>query len=140
MSDPARALLSALPKGHKFAPTTFELTRGYVDEYLAATSDHNSIYSDTGLAPPLAVAARALGALLDVIELPEGSLHTAQEVEMKAGVPVPSTLELAGRLAQRSMRAGLLIAVLEFQVRLTGQDAQVLLGRTTVMMPQGDVA
>ena len=59
---------------------------------------------------------------------------------MKAGVPVPSTLELAGRLAQRSMRAGLLIAVLEFQVRLTGQDAQVLLGRTTVMMPQGDVA
>jgi len=139
MAAPARTLLSDLPTGHEFPPTTFELTQDYVDEYLAATNDRNDIYSETGLAPPLAVAARALGTLLDVIELPAGSLHTGQEVEMKAGVPVPSTLELAGRLARRSMRAGLMIVVLEFQVSPTGQNAPALAGKTTLMLPQGGV-
>ncbi len=139
MAAPARTLLSDLPTGHEFPPTTFELTQDYVDEYLAATNDQNSIYSETGLAPPLAVAARALGTLLDIVELPAGSLHTGQEVEMKASVPVPSTLELVGRVARRSMRAGLVIAVLEFQVSPRGQDAPALVGRTTVMMSQGSV-
>ncbi len=140
MAAPARALLSDIPTGHEFPPTTFELTQDYVDEYLAATNDRNDIYNDTGLAPPLAVAARALGALLDVIELPAGSLHTGQEVEMKAGVPVPSTLELAGCLARRSMRAGLMIVVLEFQVSRIAENAPVLVGKTTLMLPQGGVA
>ena len=134
MAAPARALLSDLSTGYEFPTATFELTQDYVDEYLAATNDQNDIYSETGLAPPLAVAARALGMLLDVVELPSGSLHTGQEVEMKAGVPVPSTLELVGRLARRSMRAGLVIAVLEFQVSLQGRDTPALVGRTTVMM------
>ncbi len=140
MAGPARALLSDLPTGHEFSPTTFELTWDYIDRYLAATNDRNVIYRESGLAPPLAVAARALGALLDVIELPEGSLHTGQEVELKTGVPVPSTLELAGRLARRSMRAGLMIVVLEFQVSLMDQNAPVLAGKTTLMLQQGDVA
>ncbi len=140
MAAPARALLSDLPTGHEFSLSTFELTQDYVDEYLAATNDRNDIYSDTGLAPPLAVAARALGALLDVIELPAGSLHTGQEVEMKAGVSVPSTLELAGHLARRSLRAGLLIVVLEFQVSVMDQNATALVGKTNLMLPQGGVA
>ncbi len=139
MAATARALLSDLPTGYEFPTTTFDLTQDDVDEYLAATNDQNSIYSETGLAPPLAVAARALGTLLDVVELPAGSLHTAQEVEMKAGVPVPSTLELVGRLARRAMRAGLVIAVLEFQVSPRGQDTPALVGKTTVMMTQEGV-
>jgi hypothetical protein len=138
MAASTRALLSDLEKGHEFPPTKFDLTQDYVDEYLAATRDSNAIYGQTGLAPPLAVAARALGKLLEAIELPPGSLHTGQEVEMKAGVPVPSTLELSGRLAQRSMRAGLVIGVLEFQVSVVGETGPALLGKTTVMMPQGD--
>ncbi len=140
MAGPARALLSDLPTGHEFPPTTFELTQDYVDEYVAATNDRNDIYNDTGLAPPLAVAAQALGTLLDVIELPAGSLHTGQEVEMKAGVQVPSRLELAGRLARRSLRAGLMIVVLEFQVSRMDQNAPALVGKTTLMLPPGGVA
>lgn len=135
MSIPSRTLLSDLPKGHEFSPTTFELTQQYVDEYLAATKDENPIYGETGLAPPLAVAARALGALLGVVELPGGSLHTSQEVEMRAGVPVPTTLELSGRVAQRSERAGMIIAALDFDVRVAGASDASLAGRTTVMMP-----
>ncbi len=136
MAGLSRTLLSDLPKGHEFSPTTFRLSADYVDAYLAATRDTNTIYADTGLAPPLAVAARALGALLDVIELPAGSLHTGQEVDMQAGVAVPASLELSGRIAQRSKRAGLIIAALEFQVSEAGKSDSILTGRTTIMMRQ----
>ncbi len=136
MATPSRAILSDLPKGHEFPPTTFELSADYVDAYLAATQDGNSVYADAGFAPPLAVAARALGVLLDVIELPGGSLHTGQEVAVQAGVTAPASLELSGRIAQRSKRAGMIIAALEFTVSEADKSGPILLGRTTVMMSQ----
>ncbi len=136
MAALSRTLLSDLPKDHEFSPTTFELSAGYVDAYLVATRDASTIYADTGLVPPLAVAARALGALLDVIELPAGSLHTGQEVDVQAGVAAPVSLEMSGRIAQRSKRAGLIIAVLEFQVSQAGKSDSILTGRTTIMMRQ----
>jgi hypothetical protein len=128
-----RALISALPKGHELPSTTFGLTRDDVRAYLDAVADANSVYVDTGLAPPLAVAARALGALLEVLELPDGTLHTGQEVEAHGGVPIDSELSLSGRIAQRSERAGMVICALEFAVQRDGTTA--LSGRTTVLTP-----
>lgn len=136
MAAGSRVILSGLPKGHEFSPTTFELTAEYVHAYLASTGDTSAIYADAGFAPPLAVAARALGALLTFVELPAGSLHTGQEVDVQAGIAVPATLEWSGRIAQRSERGGLIISALEFQVSKAGETDAILTGRTTIMMPQ----
>lgn len=136
MATPSRTPLSDLPKGHEFFPPPFDLTREYVDAYLSATNDTSSAYDDAGLAPPLAVATRALGALLSVIELPPGSLHTGQEIEMRAGVPMSAKLTLSGKIAQRSERAGMIISVLQFDVTVNDGAEPALTGRTTVMMLQ----
>jgi len=135
MPAPSRTLLTHLPKGHEFPRTAFDLTVQDVSRYLDAVEDTNVMYGERALAPPLAVAARALGALLDVLELPAGTLHTGQEVEAHAGVPVGARLTLGGRIAQRSERAGLVISVIEFEVTPAGSEAPALTGRTTVMAP-----
>ena len=134
MAAPARTLLTELPKGHEFAATTFALSRDGVARYLEAVADANAVYLERGLAPPLAVAALALGSLLDVIELPAGTLHTGQEVDVHAGVPIDTTLTLTGRIAQRSERAGLVISVIEFDVTQVGAAGPALTGHSTVLV------
>jgi hypothetical protein len=135
MAAPPRLLISDLPKGHRFATVSFELTADDVRRYLAAAGDGNAIYAERALAPPLAVAARALGALLETVELPAGTLHTGQEVEAHGGVPIGAALTLTGRIAQRSERAGYVIAVIEFEVTPAAAAGPALTGRTTVMAP-----
>lgn len=137
MAAPARALLSDLQKGHRFPATSIKLASEGVSRYLEAVQDGNALYLERGLAPPLAVAASALGTLLEVLDLPAGTLHTGQEVEVHAGLPIGATLIVTGRIAQRSERAGLVISVIDFEVAPAGSGAPALTGRTTVMAPAG---
>ncbi len=136
MSATSRTLLSNLPKGHQFSPPPFGLPRKFLDDYVSATRDTSTVYDEAGLAPPLAVATRALGVLLNEVELPPGSLHTGQEIEMRTGIPTAAKLTLSGRIAQRSERGGLIIAVLQFDVTANDGTEPALTGRTTVVMPQ----
>jgi hypothetical protein len=135
VTAPSRLLLSDLPKGHELAAARIDLTNQRIAAYLGAIGDSNAVYGERGSAPPLAVAALALGALLEQIELPAGSLHTSQEVEARAGVPLGATLTLRGRIAQRSERAGMVISVLEFEVAPEGAAEAAVTGRTTLMRP-----
>ena len=133
----ARTSISHLPKGHVFPATAFALSAVDVERYVEAVEDANAIYRERGLAPPLAAAARALGVLLETIELPAGTLHTGQEIDVHGGIAPDARLTLSGRIAQRSERAGMVITVIEFQVTPEGTDAPALTGRTTVLFPGG---
>jgi hypothetical protein len=103
-----------------------------VRAYLAATGDTNA-YGDE--APPLAVAALGLNALQEQISLPEGSLHTGQEVEHAAIARAGEALTLTGRIAQRSERQGYVITVIEFEV--ANASGVAIRARTTIMAPGG---
>ena len=135
MAAPSRTPLSDLPKGHRFSPTTLQLTAEDVARYLSAVGDDSAIYLERGVTPPLAVAALALGALLETIELPDGTLHSGQELEVRGGVPLGAELTLTGSIAQRSERAGLIISVIEFEVTAAGEAGGAIGGRTTVVAP-----
>ena len=135
MATPARTSLSDLARGYRFPAVSFELTDDYVSRFLDAVEDASAVYRERGLAPPLAAAARGLGALLEVLELPDGTLHVGQEVVVRAGLPIGATVTLAGRVAERLERAGLIISVIEFELTPAGSDAAALTGRTTVAVP-----
>ncbi|MCH8849540.1 MAG: MaoC family dehydratase N-terminal domain-containing protein [Chloroflexi bacterium] len=139
MAAPSRTPLPDLPKGHEFSPTTFSVSADDVSRYIDAVGDGNAVYAEQGLAPPLAIAAHGLGALLEVIELPGGSLHSNQEVEWRAGVEA-GAFRLTGRIAQRSERAGMIISVIEFEVSPEGADEPAVTGRTTVLVEAPDGA
>src|SRR5260370_42308849 len=102
----ARTSVSTLPRGYELEAAHFSLPRARVDAYLAAVGDRDA-YRD--IVPPLAVVALALAELQEQVSLPEGSLHTAQEVEQLREVRVSEELTMRGRIAQRSERQGFVI-------------------------------
>jgi hypothetical protein len=103
-----------------------------VTAYRAAVGDEN-VYGDA--VPPLFAVAFALEALQRDVMLPEGSLHTGQEVEHSGVLGVGDPLTLSGRVAQRSERQGYVITVLELEVASTS-GARVR-ARATIMAPEG---
>ena len=122
--------ISALPRAHAFAAAAFSLSAEAVAAYLEATGDDG----DYGEAvPPLAVVALGLNALQAQISLPEGSLHTGQEIEHERAALAGEALTLTGRIAQRSERQGFVISVIEFVV--SSVAGVVVRARTTIMAP-----
>lgn len=130
MTPTARTSISAFPRSHEFAPSTFVVTPADVAAYLAAIGDAGD-YGDA--VPPLAAVALGLAALQEQIALPDGSLHTGQEVDHEATVHVGETLTLRGRIAQRSERQGYVITVLAFDIGAS--DITAIQARTTIMAP-----
>lgn len=127
--------LTDLQAGHEFETVRFSLDADRVRAYLAATGDELTFYAEKGLAPPLAVAAFALGVLLETVSLPEGTLHISENLSFQAPLPIGAVVECRARLAQRSVRAGMVVSVLETEICLAEKPA--LVARATVMSPAG---
>jgi hypothetical protein len=132
MTSPAPASIITFPRGHAFSPVTFSLDEARVRGYLAAVGDTNGY---AGTVPPLAAVAFGLEALQGEIALPEGSLHTGQEIEHAAALAAGEPLTMTGRIAQRSERQGFVIAVIEFEI--AGAAGTAIRARTTIMAPAG---
>ncbi len=130
MTSSGRTNISALPRGHEFPPFDFTISAAQSAAYVAATGDANDYGSKI---PPLAAVALGLAALQDAIALPEGSLHTGQEVEHLRAIVVDAPLRMTGRIAQRSERHGYVISVIEFEIAGGGDVAAR--ARTTIMAP-----
>ena len=127
------SVLTDLPAGHVFEPVTFVVKPERARAYREAVGDALTYYDDVRITPPLALAAFALGALLETVSLPDGTLHVNESVNFLAPVSPGSTVECRARLVQRSQRAGFIVSVLESEVLHDGAPA--LTARATVMSP-----
>ena len=125
--------LSELPSGHVFAPINIVLGSARCRAYRDATGDTLDVYDAQGAVPPLAVAAFALGALLESVGLPPGTLHANESLQAHAVVPEGATVECRARVAQRSQRGGWVVTVLESEMMLGGASA--VFARATVLCP-----
>lgn len=126
-------VLTDLSAGHEFPTVRFVLDAQRVRDYLSAAGDQSGFYEEAGAAPPLAIAAFALGVLLEDVSLPEGTLHISESLVFSAPVPLGAEVECSARLAQRSVRAGMVVSVLETEIRHAGKQA--LTAKATVMSP-----
>lgn len=130
MTSSARTSIAALSRGHEFPPSRFTLAADDVAAYLGAVGDGGD-YGDA--VPPLAAVALGLAALQEHLYLPDGSLHTGQEVEHESMLRADEPLSLTGRVAQRSERQGMIISVIEFEI--AGSAGTAIRARTTIMAP-----
>jgi hypothetical protein len=126
-------VLTDLPAGHTFDPIRFVIDEAKWRAYVEATGDSLPLYAESGAVPPLAVAALSLGALLEVVSLPDGTLHGSESFRAFAPVPAGAAIECQARIAQRSARGGLIMTVLESDVILEGET--LLTTRAMVMCP-----
>ena len=127
--------LTDLAAGHVFEPITLTVDTERARAYRAAVGDANPFYEAEGLVPPLALAALTLGALLNQVGLPPGTLHVNETMESHRAVAAGATVECRATLAQRSQRAGWVVSVLDSQVTFEGAPA--LSARATVLSPAG---
>ena len=115
--------LTELPAGHEFEAISIVMDAARSRAYRVATGDTLPVYDEQDAVPPLAVAAFALGALLESVGLPPGTLHANELVRAHEAVPAGSTVECRARVAQRSLRAGRVFIVLESEIMLNGAPA-----------------
>ena len=106
----------------------------FVKEYLGAVEDSSPIYGEIDAVPPMALAARALGALLEELSLPPGTIHGAQELDCRRMVQNGEVVSCIAR-PSRPMRRGDW-QFLTFDFTLYGaNDEPVLSGKSTVLIP-----
>jgi acyl dehydratase len=115
--------LTDFQAGHEFEAQSIALDAERSRAYREATGDTLPLYEAQSAVPPLAVAAFALGALLESVGLPPGTLHANEYVRAHRPVPAGSIVDAKARVAQRSVRAGRVFIVLESEILLDGAPA-----------------
>ena len=109
------------------------VTEEYLRDYLAAVGDSTRSYFQHGLVPPVALAARALGSLLQYLDLPPGAVHSLQEIETLEPVSLHQKITGAASISPPRRRGGMEFITAGFTLR-DGQAREVLAGKSTVLV------
>ena len=125
--------LSDFPAGHTFEPIVLNVDPERARAYREAVGDARQLYDEDGIVPPLALAAFALGALLNEVGLPPGTLHVNEALEFRRPVSTGAAVECRARVAQRSVRAGMIVSAVESELLVGGEVA--VTARATVFCP-----
>ena len=115
------------------------LTEEAVREYLEAVGDDLDLYLDYVMAPPLALCAYALGAMLERLSLPAGTIHSIQEMEALAGVAIGEEIRGEAIAERPRTRGGLRFMSVGYTLRRASGEV-VQTGKTTVLTPEGEAS
>jgi len=125
----ASITFAELDSGYEFPAASYLMDAALVSRYLAAVEG-----GDVGFVPPLAIAAYAMKAMMDVISLPAGAIHAAHEMEFFKPVPVGSKVRCQSRVARKISRSRMKMMVLEMDI--WGQDGDMVQScKATVILP-----
>jgi len=125
---------SQLEAGYEFPPSSYKLDSSMVAMYLKAVEDTSSLYQDTELVPPMAIAAYAIAALSESISLPSGTIHVSQELEFIDTVSINDTLISYAKVSRKQSRGKFHLLTIELNVFNQRQKA-VLAGKTSFILP-----
>ncbi|MFQ5880234.1 MAG: hypothetical protein ACE5IZ_08690 [Dehalococcoidia bacterium] len=122
----------------RLGPVKFD--QATVARYLTAVEDEatsrlNSA-TDEAWVPPLAVAAQ-FSTAVSQLQLPLEALHTAQELEFLALVPIGSEVTCHIQVVARRQHGDIAFVHLEFESRDVGGTV-VVRGKTTVLLPSAE--
>ena len=127
MVRPGQSVLGDLDLGD------WEVTEEYLNDYLAAVGDSNPGYVQHGLVPPVALAARTLGTLLEHLDLPPGAIHSLQEIVTLEPVPIRQKLTETASISPPRRRGGMEFITAAFNLK-NDQGQEVLAGKSTVLV------
>lgn len=128
---------STLQPGQRLSHELLTLDADSIAAYVDAVSDSSRPASADGapLAPPMSIAALALSAVINALQIPGGAIHAGQELDFRKAMPVGATLTCTATLAQNSMRRGWRFLV----VNMMAADAEgnaVMSGKSAIMLPE----
>ena len=116
--------------GYDFPPASYELSVPVISKYLEAVGGRG----EAEFAPPMAIAAYVMTAMSQSLTLPPGSIHASQDLEFCKLVPIGTTIECHGRVAQKIQRGKLNLLTIELEP-LNQDKERVLSGKATLVLP-----
>jgi len=134
MAEERKIEYQDLKAGQEFPPTSFQVDSITVADYLKAVAEDNVMYQNTGLVPPMAVAALSLKALISAISMPPGTIHVSQEFEFMAAVSTQDTLTSQATVSRIQERGKLHLITVAVSV-LNQENKPVLAGKTGFILP-----
>ena len=86
------------------------------------------------MTPPLMLAARVVGLLLERLSLPDGAIHSLQDMETVSAPRIGTKLSAIAHVEPARERSGMRFLTVNYTVT---EDAglDVMRGRTTVLLP-----
>lgn len=127
---------SKLETGQELSNQSLTLDAKAVGDYVAAVSDNSSPVASDGtlLVPPMAIAALALSAVINALQIPGGTIHASQELGFGGAVRVGESLDCRATLAQNSVRRGWRFLVVNMEA--TSKVGTIVMeGKSTIMLP-----
>lgn len=125
--------LVTLGKGYRFDPVGFDLSPEWVRNYVSAVEDQ-AIAGLGAYAPPMALAALAIRALLEQSPLPAGSIHVGQDLSFLRPGAIGERLIVRAEVLSRGERQGwILMGVRLVVVEVT--ESTLMDGRATITFP-----
>lgn len=134
MSDRQKVAAGNLVVGYEFPTASYRLEPEVIATYLKAVGAGGGLYQDGKLVPPTALAAYAMATLADGMTLPSGTIHTHQELEFKAAVPVGETITCYARVSRNQARGRFHFLSVNLDV-LDAKRRSVMTGKTSFILP-----
>ena len=113
----------------------WQITAESVQEYLDAVGDASPVYLETGTPPPLMLTARVVGLLLERLSLPDGAIHSLQDVATVHPASLGSEVSATARLEPARERGGLRFLTVNYRIADADGGQELQRGKTTVLLP-----
>ena len=114
---------------------TWQITADSVREYLDAVGDDLPVYDQCGITPPLMLTAKVVGLLLDRLSLPDGAIHSLQDVETVNPPPIGEVVSATAQVEPPRARGGLRFLTVNYSIADANATEMYQRGRTTVLLP-----
>ena len=122
----------------KISLGAWEITVDAVEQYLSAVGDKLPIYLASAAAPPLMLAARVVGRLLERLSLPDGAIHSLQDVETINAPRIGALVSAEAQIEPARERGGMRFLTVNYTVTEDRSGLILMRGRTTVLLPVND--
>lgn len=117
---------------------SWDITAEAVHEYLSAVGDNLPLYMDSQCAPPIMLAARVVALLLERLSLPDGAIHSLQDIETVCALHVGATVSAKASIDPVRERGGMRFLTVNYTVSEETTGSDLMTGRTTVLLPVDD--
>lgn len=134
MAEQRKVEYRQLEAGYQFPPSGCRVDAATVSAYLGAVEETSHLYRDTGLVPPMAVAARVMASLSEHISFPAGAIHVSQELEFINTVSTTDVLTSHARVSRKQDRGKLCLLTIDLNV-FNRAKKKVLAGKTSFILP-----
>ncbi len=128
---------SQLNQGYEFPRTVYRIDSTMVADYLGVIGETNTVYRDTGLVPPMAVAALAMAQLSGNLSFPAGAIHVSQTFQFHRLASIQDSFTSCARVSRKHGRGKLRLMTIAIDV-YNQKKGRVVSGETTFLLPASD--